>query len=94
MGQGVFVIRNKIDASFYLGMAYNLEEELEKIKCYLKAGKCREERLQKEWNKYGENAFAFEVLEELRKKEEGNLELLKSEWYQRFYLQNKKVYSL
>lgn len=62
---GVYTIYNTITKKYYVGSAAtSIEGRFRNHKNTLRKNKHRNGRLQNSWNKYGENAFLFEILEE------------------------------
>ncbi len=72
---GIFQIRNKANGKILLGSSLNLEGPLNSHKFMLTIGRHRNETLQKEWNEYGADQFAFEVLEIVKVKDDPNFNL-------------------
>lgn len=63
---GVFQIRNLSNGKRYVGSSVNLPAIFNRMRMVLKTnGHVKEPVLQREWNELGEEAFVFEVLEEL-----------------------------
>lgn len=62
---GVYQIRNLTNDKLFVGAALNLPGILNSIKLQLRAGSHPNKRLQAEWNEFGSESFAFEVLDEL-----------------------------
>lgn len=60
---GVYAIRNTHNGKAYVGSAVCLRRRLWQHKSALRTGKHPNVKLQRAWNKYGGDAFAFEVLE-------------------------------
>lgn len=60
----VYQIRNVVSGKFYIGSTGNLYERWRKHKNKLRAGTHPNSKLQASWNKHGEDAFKFELLEE------------------------------
>jgi hypothetical protein len=60
---GVFQVKNTITGKVLLGSSLNLEGALNGHRFSLTIGSHRNTRLQLDWNSYGADAFAFEVLE-------------------------------
>lgn len=60
---GIYTIRNTINGKFYIGQAKNLYKRWGVHKSELRGGYHDNGHLQKAWNKYGESAFQFFVLE-------------------------------
>lgn len=72
MTRGVYKIVNLRDdkASTYIGSSVNIDKRWREHRRSLRAGRHANAHLQAAWNKYGEAAFAFGVLEEI---EDGTL---------------------
>jgi hypothetical protein len=68
-------VKNTANGKVLLGSSLNLEGPLNSHKFMLTIGKHRNERLQKEWNEYGGDAFVFEILEEVRVTDDPNFNL-------------------
>lgn len=67
---GVYVIKNTKNQKILIGKTRNLKT-LNGIKFMLENGTYTiNSRLQAEWNQYGKEAFTFDVLEKLKKKED------------------------
>jgi group I intron endonuclease len=67
---GVYQIKNTKNQKIFIGSSMNLKT-LNGKRFQLKMGTHYNKMLQKEWNEFGEEAFVFEVLEILEKKEDG-----------------------
>lgn len=86
---GVFQVRNTTNGKVLLGSSLNLEGPLNSHKFMLSIGSHRNEALQKEWNEYGAERFVFEVLEEVKVKDDPNfnvedeLTLLEQIWLEK-----------
>lgn len=61
----IYRITNMANNKFYIGSALSFERRLWQHKYDLKRGVHKNPRLQAAWNKYGEEMFVFEVLEEI-----------------------------
>jgi group I intron endonuclease len=72
---GVFQVKNTTNSKILLGSSMNLEGPLNAHKFMLTIGKHRNEALQKEWNEYGGDKFVFEILEEVKVKDDPNFNL-------------------
>ncbi|HUN65071.1 MAG TPA: GIY-YIG nuclease family protein [Bacteroidota bacterium] len=72
---GIFQIRNLVNGKVLLGSSLNLEGPLNSHKFMLTIGRHRNELLQQEWNRFGPNSFVFEILEEVRIKDDPNFNL-------------------
>lgn len=58
------MIRNRLNGEFYLGSATSLINRWQQHKYLLREGRHHSLHLQNAWNKYGPDAFVFEVLTE------------------------------
>ena len=65
---GIYRIVNLTNGKFYIGSAVNLERRWYMHRNRLNAGKHRNAHLQAAWNKYGEAAFEFRVIERVEDK--------------------------
>lgn len=79
---GIYRILNVKNGKFYIGSSSNIYTRLKRHKNVLKRDKHENIHLQHAWNKYGEESFIFEVVEEclveeLIKKEQYYLDVLK-----------------
>lgn len=68
----IYQITNMINGKYYIGSAQSFERRSWQHKYDLKNNKHKNPKLQAAWNKYGEDAFVFEILEEIP---EGNDQL-------------------
>src|SRR4030042_6570828 len=86
---GVFQVRNKANGKVLLGSSLNLEGPLNAHKFMLTIGRHRNDMLQKEWNEFGADQFAFEILEVVKAKDDPDfnlsdeLELLEQIWLEK-----------
>lgn len=62
MNSGLYKITNIINGKFYIGSSNHIEHRISRHKASLRYNKHRNNHLQSAWNKYGENAFHFEML--------------------------------
>lgn len=77
MTLGIYQIYNKANGKQYIGSSVNIENRWRQHRSSLKKQKHRNSHLQNAWNMYGENTFAFEIIEECSKEELKN----KESWY-------------
>lgn len=61
--QGVYQIRNTLNGKRYIGGSINIDVRWQRHRSDLRRGAHHAIALQRAWNKYGEAAFVFEVLE-------------------------------
>jgi hypothetical protein len=66
---GVYQIRNVVNDKVLIGASLNLPGIFNRHKCQLKAGNHQNGALQAEWNEFGGESFAFEILDEITPKE-------------------------
>lgn len=67
MARGIYKIINIINNKFYVGSAVDLKRRKTRHFSELRTNKHNNSKLQNAWNKYGEQAFVFVVVEELDK---------------------------
>lgn len=60
----IYTITNKVNGKFYIGKTKNFFYRISKHKYTLRNDLHINDHLQKAWNKYGEDNFLFEILEE------------------------------
>lgn len=63
---GIYIITNLINNKYYVGSSKSVLNRLSWHKSHLKSKTHHNEHLQKAYNKYGENSFTFELLEEYK----------------------------
>jgi group I intron endonuclease len=66
MNSGIYVIRHAAGRC-YVGSAVNILRRWDLHRSQLRRGKHHSLKMQRAWNKYGEGAFTFEVLENVEK---------------------------
>ena len=62
---GIYKITNLPTGRFYIGSAVNVERRWKRHVYDFKAQRHHNSKLQRAWDKYGEHAFTFELLEEV-----------------------------
>ena len=60
---GIYEIENLVNGNFYIGSAVNIDKRWGQHRSDLRKGKHINKHLQSAFNKYGENAFKFMILE-------------------------------
>jgi hypothetical protein len=96
---GIYQIRNKIDNKIYVVMTPNLKN-MNGRRFELSMGSYKNAGLQADWNRLGEDAFAFEVLEVLKEKEDGffdkkdELKKLEKKWLDKLQPFGDKGYNI
>ena len=72
---GIYQVRNTANGKMLLGSSLNLEGPLNRHKFMLKIGSHTNQTLQKDWNELGADIFVFEILEEVKMKDDPNFNL-------------------
>ena len=72
---GIYQVRNTANGKMLLGSSLNLEGPLNRHRFMLKIGSHTNKALQTDWNELGAEAFTFEILEEVKAKEDPNFNL-------------------
>jgi hypothetical protein len=62
---GVFLIRNMVNDKVFVGVGLNLSGIINRHRFELTSGGHRNGRLQAEWNEFGSENFAFEIVDQL-----------------------------
>lgn len=65
MSQGIYKIINIVNNKFYIGSSINIEQRWKTHKKELKRGVHHSRHLQNAWNKYGQENFIIEIIEEI-----------------------------
>lgn len=60
---GIYKIENQVNGKCYVGSAVMLDRRMRKHKTELNCGRHCNQKLQRAWDKYGQDAFVFAVLE-------------------------------
>lgn len=71
---GVYQITCIENGLIYIGSSKNIEQRWKNHRRELRLNRHNNMFLQADWNKYGENAFTFEILEQCKEEERYNLE--------------------
>jgi len=97
---GVYQVKNLANGKVLLGSSLNLEGPLNRHKFMLKIGSHTNKALQKDWNEFSPEQFAFEILEEVQLKEDPNfnlkdeLTLLEMIWLEKLQPFGERGYNL
>ncbi len=95
---GVFRVRNIARGRSLIGSSTNLPAILNRLRFQLSNGSHPDQELQRDWNEQGPDAFAFEVLDELKPKKEPNydptldLSVLLEMWRERLLTSGESLY--
>ena len=94
---GICAIKNTLNNKMLLLVTTDLRGSKNRFEFSQQTGSCVDMKLQNDWNAHGRNAFTFEVLEELKKKEaqtmkefKADMEVLKEIWLDK--LSDKALY--
>lgn len=79
----VYKIRNVVNQKFYVGSTTNMYERTRNHRKRLRRGRHHSPYLQAAWNKYGEECFVFEVVEEITSVEA--LQAAEARWLSEHY---------
>jgi group I intron endonuclease len=96
---GVFQIRNLANEKVFVGSSLNLVGIFNRHEFQLKMGGHPNKSLQKDWNEFGGENFAFEVLEEVFPREnpgydyKSDLEVLEDLWLEKLEPYGEKGYN-
>lgn len=63
MKSGIYKITNTVNGKFYIGSAVDFKRRWNVHRCQLRQGRHHSPHLQRAWDKLGENAFEFSVIE-------------------------------
>lgn len=74
---GIYKIENIINGKFYIGSAERLIKRKNNHLCYLRNGTHTNIKLQRAWDKYGEDCFKFSIIENC----ENNLLIKREQYY-------------
>jgi hypothetical protein len=87
---GAFMIKNTQNSKAFMDVSKDLKSSFNRHCFQLKAGAHPVKELQKEWNQFGQQAFVFEVLEQLEYDEKiekddysEELEIMKMIWLEK-----------
>ena len=72
---GVYQVKNTVNGKVLLGSSLNLEGPLNRHKFMLKIGSHTNKALQKDWDELSPDQFVFEILEEVKVKDDPNFNL-------------------
>lgn len=96
---GVFQVKNTANGKVFLGSSLNLEGVFNGCRFRLSLGSHPNRGLQREWNEYGPGAFSFDILEEIKIKDDPDfnigdeLTLLEEIWIEKLRPFGEKGYN-
>jgi group I intron endonuclease len=98
---GVYQVKNIRNGKVLLGSSLNLEGPLNRHRFMLKIGSHTNKELQKDWNEMGPDAFIFEILEEVKRRDDDpnfnlkdELTLLEMIWLEKLQPVGERGYNL
>lgn len=97
---GIYQVKNTVNGKVLLGSSLNLEGPLNRHKFMLKIGSHTNKQLQKDWNELGPDKFIFEILDEVKVKDDPNfnlkdeLTLLEMIWLEKLQPVGERGYNL
>lgn len=89
---GIYKITNTVNNHIYIGLSRNLKKRIYLHKWHLRNNVHENDHLQKAWNKYGEDAFLFEIIEECEEEKINERELYWINYYGGFT--NPNLYNI
>ena len=75
--KGVYQIKNKINGKILIGSSTDLKAIWNRQRTQLNFGSHPNKELQNEWKKYGEESFEFEIIIELKEKDDEQIDYKK-----------------
>lgn len=72
---GVYAVRNQVEGPVRVAGALNLQGALNRERFELKLGGHRDRALQAAWNRLGPQAFTFEVLQEVKRRDDPTFDI-------------------
>ena len=96
---GIYQIKNNTNGRFFVGSAKNLPGKINSHKFQLKNGSHPNVEMQKEYNEIGEAGFSFQILDQLKPKEDlqydytEELKTLEEMWVEKLQPFNEKGYN-
>ena len=97
---GVYQIKNLVTGKIFIGSSKNLQARINRHKFELKFGSEAIKDLQEDYNKYGEQNFSFEIIDELKPKEEPGINykediaVLEQLWLEKLQPFDEKGYNI
>jgi len=85
MSCGIYKIECLGNGKVYIGLSINIEKRWTRHKRELKSNQHKNEYIQRAWNKYGQETFTFEILEECKKDELSKREIELIEKYNSYH---------
>ncbi|MBI5848876.1 MAG: GIY-YIG nuclease family protein [Nitrospirae bacterium] len=96
---GIYQIRNLGNGKIYIGSAKDLRGRINSNKFQLRMGSHLNKEMQRDFNEIGEEGFSFDVLDQLKPKEDlsydytEDLKILEEMWLDKIQPYNEKGYN-
>ena len=96
---GVFQLRNKVNEKVFIDSSLNIPGKINRLTFQLNASSHPSKALQADWNEFGEEAFEFEILEDVIPRSDPNynyaadLETLEDLWLEKLEPYGDKGYN-
>ena len=96
---GIYQIKNMKNGKIYIGSSKNLQGKINSHKFQLKNGLHVNKEMQKDFNDIGEENFSFDIVDQLKQKEDVNydyteeLKILEEMWLEKLQPYNEKGYN-
>lgn len=96
---GVYQIKNNVNGKVFIGSCVDVDSMFNRVKFELKTGMDRIPGLLGDWKTYGEDSFSFEILEELKIKEDKyqdvkyELQQLEEKWLEKLLPYDERGYN-
>lgn len=97
---GVFLIRNNLNDKVFLGAGLDLQGIINRHKFQLKNSVHQNRSLQADWNEFGSNNFAFEIVDELTPRDDlefdyrAEVDFLEKLWLEKLQPYGDRGYNL
>jgi hypothetical protein len=95
---GVYRVRNAPRQKSLIGLSTDLPSMLNRIRFQLESGLHPDKTLQEDWNELGPAGFSFEILDQLKPKDDPthdpreDLSVLKESWVERLVASGESLY--
>lgn len=97
---GVYQVRNLVNGKIFVGSNKNIPARINRHKFELKYGSENITELQEDYNKYGEDKFVYEIIDELKPKEDTeynyteDMKVLEELWIEKLQPFEEKGYNI
>ncbi len=97
---GVYQVRNLVNGKIFVGSSKNIPARINRHKFELRYGSENVAELQDDYNKYGEDKFIYEIIDELKPKEDTeynyteDVKVLEELWIEKLQPFEEKGYNI